>query len=87
MDPVAAIFDAFGSVTAVAVKTALPQQTVSEWKNRTPAEIPPWHRPTVANAASRNNIELPAEALAYLASRRRTPKAKRPTPTEGRAAA
>lgn len=74
MDVVRSIFDTFGGVSALAEATGFPQQTVSEWRNRSPAEIPPWRRPAVADAARRLERALSPEALAYLASRERTRK-------------
>lgn len=79
MSVVPIIFDAFGGVNALADATGFPQQTVSEWQTRTPPEIPPWRRAAIADAARRLNKSLPADALAYLASTVRTPKAR---PTE-----
>ncbi|MEH3121200.1 MAG: hypothetical protein PGN16_04335 [Sphingomonas phyllosphaerae] len=76
MDVVRSIFETFGGVSALAEATGFPQQTVSEWRNRSPAEIPPWRRPAVADAARRLERALSPEALAYLASRERTPKAQ-----------
>lgn len=78
MSVVPTIFDAFGGVNALADATGFPQQTVSEWQTRQPPEIPPWRRSAVADAARRLNKSLPPEALAYLASTVRTPKAKAP---------
>lgn len=80
MDVVKSIFDAFGSVSELAEATGFPQQTVSEWRNRLPAEIPPWRRPAVADAARRSGKQLSAAALEYLASTARTPKAPRDQP-------
>lgn len=67
-----------GGSTGVAAKTGIPQQTVSEWANREPPEIPPWRRPAVLDALKRDgkDSEVPAEAIAYLASTQRTPKAR-----------
>ena len=81
MNVVLSIFDAFDSVSALADATGFPQQTVSEWRNRTPAEIPPWRRPAVADAARRENKPLSAAAIEYLASTARTPKASSRKPT------
>lgn len=68
------IIDAFGGVSATAEKCGAPQQTVSEWRTRTPPEIPPWRRPALADAARREKIGLSSDALTYLASTERTRK-------------
>lgn len=76
MDTVTEIIAAFGGVKPAAEKTETPQQTVSEWVNRTPPEIPPWRRPVIAARANDLDIPLSDAARAYLASTKRTPKAK-----------
>lgn len=76
MNVVPSIFEAFGGVNALADATGFPQQTVSEWQTRTPPEIPPWRRSSVADAARRLNKTLSPDAVAYLASTKRTPKAR-----------
>lgn len=84
MSVVQEIFEAFKGVNALADATGFPQQTVSEWNARTPPEIPPWRRASVLEAARRLDKELSQDALAYLASTARTPKAR---PSETQAAA
>lgn len=76
MSVVPDIFEAFGGVNALAEATGFPQQTVSEWQTRNPPEIPPWRRSSVADAAKRGGKKLSTEALLYLASSARTPKAR-----------
>jgi hypothetical protein len=74
MSVVHTIIDAFGGVNATATATGTPQQTVSEWRTRNPPEIPPWRRSSLIDAAQREKVKLPANALAYLASTERTRK-------------
>jgi len=76
MSIVRTIFDAFGGVNKLAEATRSPQQTASEWITRDPPEIPPWRRPAVLDAARGLPQPLPPEALAYLASTKRTPKSR-----------
>jgi hypothetical protein len=70
------IIKALGGQVELARKTGNPQQTVNYWATRKPPEIPPAHRLAVMLAAQADpNVTLPAEALEYLQSRTRTPKA------------
>ncbi len=92
MDVVHQIIDAVGGVNALSSATGFPQQTVSEWRTRTPPDIPPWRRSAVLEAVKRLDREgllkgeLPAAAFAYLASLDRRPRI-RPTPAEPQASA
>jgi hypothetical protein len=76
MSVVHTIIDAFGGVNATAEKSGTAQQTVSEWRTRTPPEIPPWRRAILLDVARRAKVQLPPEAVAYLASTNRTPRQK-----------
>lgn len=86
MSVVHTIIDAFGGVNATAEKTGTPQQTVSEWGTRKPPEIPPWRRSALLDAARNAKMDLPADAVAYLASTARTPKARKPSTSSAAAA-
>jgi hypothetical protein len=70
------IIDAFGNQVAMANATGISQQTISEWANREPPEIPPWRRSTIATVANAKRIVLSPEVLAYLHSTERTKRAK-----------
>ncbi len=76
MSVVPTIFEAFGGVNRLAEATGTPQQTASEWLNRSPPDIPPWRRPAVLGAARKLKEPLPPEALTYLASTQRIPRAR-----------
>lgn len=76
MHVVHAIIAAFDNQVAMAAATGIPQQTISEWAKREPPEIPPWRRSTIAAVANAQKIALAPEALAYLHSSDRTPRAK-----------
>lgn len=70
---IAHIFKVLGGATAIANGTGHPVQTVHDWLNKPPAEIPPWRRPAVLDFARREKKldELGDEARAYLASTER----------------
>lgn len=68
------IFQAFDGPTVIAKETGFPLQTVSDWRRNGRADIPPWRRRDVLQAAQRAGVTLPPEALAYLASDVRLPR-------------
>lgn len=68
MDPVDAIFTAFKGPSRIADATSIPVQTVCDWRKKGKSNIPHWRRPAVLDAARRHNIELPPEAITYLAT-------------------
>ena len=76
MANVKSIIEKLGGVNGVSELTGFPQQTVSAWVCRTPPEIPPWRRPVVAAFVDKASEPLTKAELAYLASNKRTPKAK-----------
>jgi hypothetical protein len=76
MDIAKSIIVKLGGVNGVSEKTGFPQQTVSAWICREPSEIPPWRRPVVAQIAGEAQQPLTKAELAYLASTKRTPKAR-----------
>lgn len=78
MDTVEHIFEAFKSPSAIADATGFPVQTVCDWRRKGPAEIPPWRRQAVLDAAVRLGIALDNHAVEYLKSDTRRVK---PTPT------
>lgn len=69
MTNIDSIFEAFKGPTKIARATGDPVQTVHSWKVK--QSIPPWRRPQVLDAARRLEIDLPTEAIAYLASSER----------------
>jgi len=76
MDTAKSIIKKLGGVNGVSDLTGFPQQTVSAWVCRTPPEIPPWRRPVVAAFVDKATEPLTKTELAYLASTKRTRKAK-----------
>lgn len=68
------IFDELGGATAIATGTGYPVQTVHDWINKPPAEIPPWRRSAVLQFAKDEGklSALSQEALTYLESTERT---------------
>lgn len=76
MDTAKTIIEKLGGVNGVSELTGFPQQTVSAWVCRNPPEIPPWRRPVVAAHIDKASKPLTKAELAYLASTKRTPKAK-----------
>lgn len=68
MDPVEAIFQAFGGPGSIADATSIPVQTVCDWRKKGKPNIPHWRRPAVLDAALRKGVELSLEAVEYLAA-------------------
>lgn len=81
------IFDALDGTTSIANGTGMPVQTVNDWLNKGPPEIPPWRRPAVLDFAVKCGklSALSSECLAYLQSDERTVGKRTPTPTPSEA--
>jgi len=65
MSVVESLFGERTRVTAIAREMRAPVKTVWCWKKK--GEIPPWRRPAVLAAVQRLELDVSAEAIAYLA--------------------
>ncbi len=77
MDHVTEIFEAFGGPAKLARAVNLSMQTVSDWKVKGKAEIPPWRRPAVLAAMATAEKPLSIGAIEYLQSTERAERTAR----------